>query len=140
LIFAGASVAGLVLDAIYPVAFLPSWATQELGWPLVGAAGLLAASALWAMRRAGTNVSPNAPSTALVVEGPFRVSRNPVYLAGALLLVGVATLNNALWVLLLLPLALIVVQRGVVAREERYLERRFGAEYLAYKARVRRWV
>jgi protein-S-isoprenylcysteine O-methyltransferase Ste14 len=53
---------------------------------------------------------------------------------------GIASLANALWVIVLLPVALLVIQRGVIEREERYLERKFGEEYLSYKARVRRWI
>jgi protein-S-isoprenylcysteine O-methyltransferase Ste14 len=76
----------------------------------------------------------------LTTEGPFRYTRNPSYLALAIVYAGIAALRNSLWAVLLLPLVLIVIQREVIGREERYLERAFGEEYLAYKARVRRWV
>jgi protein-S-isoprenylcysteine O-methyltransferase Ste14 len=74
------------------------------------------------------------------MEGPFRHTRNPGYLSLTMIYAGLASLANALWAILLLPAALLVIQRGVIEREERYLERRFGEEYLRYKARVRRWI
>jgi protein-S-isoprenylcysteine O-methyltransferase Ste14 len=73
-------------------------------------------------------------------EGPFRYSRNPAYLSLAMIYAGIAVLRNSLWTILLLPLVVYVIQREVIGREERYLERALGEEYLAYKARVRRWV
>jgi len=76
----------------------------------------------------------------MVTEGPFHYSRNPAYLSMTMIYTGIASLANALWALLLLPVALLVMQRGVIEREERYLERKFGEEYLRYKAQVRRWV
>ena len=72
--------------------------------------------------------------------GPFRYTRNPAYLGMAMIFAGVSCLANALPAMLLLPAALLTIQRGVIEREERYLEREFGEEYLRYKARTRRWV
>jgi protein-S-isoprenylcysteine O-methyltransferase Ste14 len=94
----------------------------------------------WAMRHAGTPTNPYKPVSHVVTQGPFRYTRNPGYLAMATIYMGVTSLANALWAVLLLPVALIVVQRGVIEREERYLERKFGEEYLRYKAQVRRWL
>jgi len=76
----------------------------------------------------------------LVTEGPFRYTRTPGYVAMAIIYTGIASLANALWAVVLLPIALIVIQRGVIEREERYLKRKFGEDYRRYKARVRRWV
>jgi protein-S-isoprenylcysteine O-methyltransferase Ste14 len=76
----------------------------------------------------------------LVTDGPFRYTRNPAYLSMAMIYAGISSLANALWAMLLLPATLLVIQRGVIEREERYLERKFGDEYLRYKAGVRRWV
>jgi protein-S-isoprenylcysteine O-methyltransferase Ste14 len=80
------------------------------------------------------------PTTALVTEGPFRYSRNPIYLALTLLYVGVALLINALWILLLIVPVLLVIRYGVIAREEAYLTRKFGDTYRQYTARVQRWL
>ena len=89
---------------------------------------------------ADTTMHINKPVSSLVQHGPFRYSRNPGYLFLTMLYAGIAVLKNALWAILPLPLVLYVIQREVIEREERYLERTFGEEYLAYKARVRRWV
>jgi len=90
-------------------------------------------------RAAGTAVPANKPTTAIVRTGPYRFSRNPIYLAFSLLQLGIAIWVNSLWLLATLAVALALIH-VVIAREERYLERKFGAEYLAYKASVRRWL
>ena len=91
------------------------------------------------MRRAGTNVRPDKPTTAIVKDGPYRFTRNPIYLANTVLYVGVTLLFNAFWPLLTLVPFFLLLHWGVVRREERYLEARFGETYLDYKSRVRRW-
>jgi protein-S-isoprenylcysteine O-methyltransferase Ste14 len=75
-----------------------------------------------------------------VAEGPYRFTRNPIYLGFTLVYGGVTALANSPWGALLLPFVLVLMQRGVIQREERYLERVFGEEYLQYKTRVRRWI
>jgi protein-S-isoprenylcysteine O-methyltransferase Ste14 len=92
------------------------------------------------MRQADAPIRTDKPVPRLTTEGPFRYTRNPGYLSLTMLYAGIAVLRDALWAILLLPLVLIVIQREVIGREERYLERTFGEEYLAYKARVPRWV
>ena len=92
------------------------------------------------MRQADTPSNPSKPVERIAKEGPFRYTRNPAYLAITLIYAGIASLANALWAVLLLPVALVVIRRGVIEREERYLEGKFGEEYLSYKARVRRWI
>jgi protein-S-isoprenylcysteine O-methyltransferase Ste14 len=92
------------------------------------------------MRDADTTLDVNKPVSSLVQDGPFRYSRNPGYLSLAMIYSGIAILRNALWAILLLPLLVLLTQRELIAREERYLERTFGEEYLAYKRRVRRWM
>jgi protein-S-isoprenylcysteine O-methyltransferase Ste14 len=140
LIYATALIAGFVLGAALPSFDLPG----EVRWPigvilvLVGVAFLR--SFIAAFRRARTPVAPGSPTTALVTTGPYRISRNPAYLGFALLYAGIATLAEAPWAYATLLPALVVVDRMVIAREERYLERRFGDEYLRYKATTRRWV
>jgi protein-S-isoprenylcysteine O-methyltransferase Ste14 len=92
------------------------------------------------MRRAGTPANPYKPVSHMVTGGPFHYTRNPAYLAMTMIYTGIAGLANALWAILLLPVALLMIQRGVIEREERYLEHKFGEEYLRYKAQVRRWI
>jgi protein-S-isoprenylcysteine O-methyltransferase Ste14 len=92
------------------------------------------------IEKEGTPIRTDRPVPRLVTDGPFRYTRNPGYLGLAMLYAGIAALRNALWAILFLPLVVYVIQRQVIGREERYLERTFGEEYLAYKTRVRRWV
>lgn len=134
LIYLGFLATGLLLKKLPPSRFLPRGVARLLGWPLLGG---------WfqrALRRANTPVNPQKPVTSLVVDGPFRYSRNPGYISLAMMYAGIASLANALWAILLLPAALLTIRYGVIEREERYLERIFGEEYLRYKARVRRWL
>lgn len=91
-------------------------------------------------KQAGTPVIPFAPSTALVVDGPYRFTRNPIYLGFAALYVALALGLGIMWSLLFLPVVLLAVDRLIIAREEPYLERRFGHDYVEYKQRVRRWI
>ena len=100
----------------------------------------LAAWFVRTMRGADTTIRTDKSVSSLVQDGPFRYSRNPGYVALAMIYSGIAVLRNALWAILLLPLVLYVIQRGVIEREERYLERTFGEEYVNYKAQVRRWI
>ena len=140
LIYLGSLVFGLLLNRTFAVTFLPPKIARNFGWPLLGGGVLLMGWFEWAMRHAGTPTNPYKPVSHVVTQGPFRYTRNPGYLAMATIYMGITSLANALWAVLLLAVALIVVQRGVVEREERYLERKFGKEYLRYKARVRRWI
>jgi protein-S-isoprenylcysteine O-methyltransferase Ste14 len=140
LIYAGALLAGLLANRRYHIPFLPRPLVRMLGWPLIAggiAVGLLGSRQ---MRRAETNVSPYKPATALVTEGPYRFTRNPLYLSMTLLYGGVSALANALPPVLLLPLVLRLMRRGVIEREEAYLEQKFGDVYLEYKVRAPRWI
>ena len=140
LIYAGPLAVGLLLNLKFPLRFMPRKVAAILGVTLIGASVALVSQAFQRMRRAGTNVNPTEPATVLVTEGPFKFTRNPLYLSLALFYAGVATLVNALWAMLLLPIVLFVVNREVIEREERYLERKFGEQYMKYKGRVRRWI
>jgi protein-S-isoprenylcysteine O-methyltransferase Ste14 len=140
LIYVGTLVFGLLLDRRFPVAFLPRKAARGLGWALLGAGALLLGWFERTMRQAGTPTNPYKASSRVATGGPFRYTRNPGYLSMTLIYAGIAARANALWAVLVLPAALLVIQRGVIEREERYLERKFGEEYLGYKTKVRRWV
>src|ERR687893_1312891 len=131
---------GLLLDRRLHVPFLPRGVARVLGWPLVGGGMALATWFIRTMRGADTTLRTDKPVSRVVQDGPFRYSRNPGYLSLTMLYAGIAILRNALWAILLLPLVLYVIQRELIEREERNLERTFGEEYLAYKRRVRRWV
>jgi protein-S-isoprenylcysteine O-methyltransferase Ste14 len=111
-----------------------------LAWLLIAAWALLALSAIGLFRQAGTSLLPHRPAARLVVTGPYRYSRNPMYLALTALYLGVTLLANSIWILLLLPIVLALLQITVIRREERYLESAFGPAYREYRARVRRWL
>jgi protein-S-isoprenylcysteine O-methyltransferase Ste14 len=131
---------GLLLDRRLHIPFLPHRVARILGWPLVGGGVALSGWAIRTMRNAETTMRTDKPVSTLIQEGPFRYTRNPLYLSDAMIYAGIAVLRNSLWAIVLLPLAVFAIQHEVMGREERYLERTFGEEYLDYKARVRRWV
>ncbi len=138
LIYAGALAAGLLANRLYPISFLPHPVSRVLGWPAVLAGLTIGLLGFREMKRAETNVDPYEPTNAIVEAGPYRYTRNPVYVGMSLIYAGFAARANALPAALLLPAVLAVMRRGVIEREERYLERKFGDEYLQYKRRVRR--
>jgi protein-S-isoprenylcysteine O-methyltransferase Ste14 len=139
--WAVAVLAGLVLNWLTPLPFVP--AAVPTGW--LGAMVFAIALALfvWAIATitlAGSNVPTNLPTTTIVDTGPYRFTRNPIYLSMVLGLIGLAIALNSLWLLLTLVPFAVVIRYGVIAREEAYLERKFGDIYCNYRARVRRWL
>lgn len=139
---------------IYLAGFLVGWLLQLafalpsldgpldliLGLALIVAGSALAFPSARLFFRAGTNLAPHRPTTALVFDGPYRFTRNPIYVGFALIYAGAAIWSGITWALIVLPAVLFVVATSVIAREERYLESTFGDEYLNYKSRVRRWL
>lgn len=111
-----------------------------LGGAVLAAAFALAIWAIATIRGAGTRVETYKPTTAIVTTGPYRFTRNPIYLGMLLGLIGLAIGFDSLWILAMLVPFFVVIRYGVVAREEAYLERKFSAVYLGYKSRVRRWL
>jgi protein-S-isoprenylcysteine O-methyltransferase Ste14 len=91
-------------------------------------------------RRAGTSVQGSKRSTVIVRTGPYRFSRNPIYLAFILLVFGLSVWLNNLWLLVTLVPAIGILAMAVIPREERFLERNFNDQYSSYKAQVRRWL
>lgn len=140
LLYVAALLLALLVNILYPLPSLPRALTLALGSVSTVSAFALLVAAVRAMRQAGTNINPNQPTTTLVAQGPFHFSRNPMYVGFTLLYAGITLLANLVLAMLLLPIVLVVLRYGVIAREEQYLERKFGAEYLAYKSRVRRWI
>jgi protein-S-isoprenylcysteine O-methyltransferase Ste14 len=141
LAWALAVIAGLVFDWLAPLPFLAAGAA--VGWlgALVFVLALaLAAWAVVTMTRAGSNVPTNRPTTAIVEDGPYRFTRNPIYLAMFGGLIGLAIAFDTLWLLVMLVPFALIIRYGVVAREEAYLERKFGDVYRGYRLRVRRWL
>ena len=140
LLYVAALGAGLLLNWAAPHPMLSSSLRCWVGGALVALGVGIAVWGRVLMARAGTNVNPFQPTTAIVTTGPFRFSRNPLYVGLALTYLGGALLTNSLWVLALLAPALLIMHFGVVRREERYLETKFGDAYRAYRARVRRYL
>lgn len=140
LIYLGILALALCIDWLQPVALVPERARPLLGWPFVVGGTLLLLLSILSMQRARTAVNPYKATTAVVGSGPYRYSRNPMYVAMALVYIGIAILVNTLWPMVLLPAAVLIMHQGVIVREERYLERKFGDAYLQYKAKVRRWL
>src|SRR5215216_4123962 len=140
LVYLGSILLGLLLHFAWPLPLV----RQPVG-ALIGAGVVLMAVALFitavrTFRAAGTPVPGNRPTTTIVRTGPYRFSRNPIYLAFSLLQLGIALWVNSLWLVLTLLAAVAVMSRVVIPREEWYLEARFPSEYSPYKASVRRWI
>lgn len=140
LVYLGGLAAGFALEAVLPSPSLPAAVSWGVGGVLLIAGGTLARSFFRALTRAGTPVSPYRSSSALVTDGPYRLSRNPGYLAMAAAYCGIALLAGATWPLVTLVATVAVIDRGVIAREERYLEASFGSAYRDYRRRTRRWI
>lgn len=140
-IYLGMLLLGLALDRILP------WSVGLTEIGRFGGGGLLIASALiylvaaaGGFRKADTDVKPWKSTSAIVDDGVYAFTRNPMYLGMALFYAGLGLLFSSLGVFLLLPVLIAIIQTQVIAREERYLEGKFGDEYRNYKTRVRRWL
>ncbi len=140
LIYLSAIIAGLILNYLYPTAFLPVSISRIVGILSAALAVFILVLAFRAFKLAQTNLEPWKPTNAIVSDGIFRFSRNPIYLAYTLFYLGAAFLFGSLWMLALLVPVLLVMRYSVIAREEKYLENKFGAEYGDYKRRARRWI
>jgi len=140
LIFAAILALELFCHTIFQVELSPPFKFRVAGSILAIVAGATALSAALTMRRAGTNINPARPALAIVTAGPYRFTRNPMYLALCLLNLGIGLLLCDLIPVLLTLALFLVLHYGVILREERYLEKKFGPVYSSYKARVRRWL
>ncbi len=130
--------AGITLDWAIPVNFGHAW-----GWPglvLLGASFALTAWSKKLFRKSGTNVPPNQPALAIVKDGPYRFTRNPMYLSFMMGFIGLSFLADAPMMLLLAVPLFFILDRRVIVPEEEYLTAKFGETYLDYKKQVRRWI
>ena len=125
---------------LWTVTILPTMVARVLGLALFVSAGILAHLSHNAMKRVGTNVLPTRPTLALATDGPYRFTRNPLYLAAIGVYLGVTLWVDGLAPLLLLFPMVWMLHRGIVVPEERYLEAKFGDAYVRYRSLVRRWV
>jgi protein-S-isoprenylcysteine O-methyltransferase Ste14 len=142
LVFVGAVIVGVIVDRfIAPISFpLTSTIAISSGLVLMAAAMALAFAARAHFKRTGQNVKPWEPTPELIFEGPYRYTRNPMYVALTLLQISIGLLLNNVWVSLLAVLALIIVHFIAVLPEETYLSGKFGESYRAYLTRVRRYL
>ena len=132
---------GIVANIWYPIHLFPSALARALGGAIL--VGGVALGPIWGIRTlhvAGTTVRPDKSTTKLVSSGPFRFSRNPLYLSLTLIYAGIALIANSIWALVLLIPINFIMSRFVIRREEEYLARTFGGEYERYKMNVRRWI
>ena len=139
-VYLGSIVLGLLLHLVRPARLLPHPVHTPIGVVVTLLAVALFVSAVHTFRAAGTPVPGNRPATTIVHTGPYRFSRNPIYLAFSLFQLGLALWINSLALLIMLIPPVALLSLIVIPREERYLETRFPSEYSAYKASVRRWV
>jgi protein-S-isoprenylcysteine O-methyltransferase Ste14 len=134
----------LIYLAVFIVAYLcrdllPRWGSRTAGAVLAAIGVTIMAWAFATMLRARTNIDPYKPATALVSAGPYRFSRNPIYVGMTVLYIAAAVSFRIFSALIVLPIALIILEFGVIRREERYLDAKFGERYREYRSRVRRW-
>jgi protein-S-isoprenylcysteine O-methyltransferase Ste14 len=140
LVYLAGVVIGIVISIWIPTKIAPSSLAWTLGGILLICGAVLAGSAIFRFKDVGTTVRPDRAASTLVVVGPYRMTRNPMYLGLAVVYVGIAIADQSVWALILLPVVLIVIQRRAIELEEAFLERRFGANYVRYKEKVRRWI
>ena len=138
LIYLGGLVAGLLLDRTWPLAAVG--ARPVPGAALIVLGAVLMGLGIREFKRAGTDFKPYRPTVRLITTGPFRFTRNPLYLSLTLVYGGIALTVGSSWAFLLLAPVLGLIRYGVIAREERYLEAKFGTAYKSYKGSVRRWL
>ncbi|MCZ6729391.1 MAG: isoprenylcysteine carboxylmethyltransferase family protein [SAR324 cluster bacterium] len=140
LILLGFLLVGFLIDYFWPLNLLPDNVQFPAGGALIAAGVMGIVLAVREMLRAGTNIPTHRPSTAIVHSGPYKYSRNPIYLSAAIAYVGIAIMADNVWLLLMLKPLLVTLSFGVIDREEKYLEGKFGEDYRNYKAAVRRWI
>jgi len=144
LVYLAAFGVGGLVDRLRPWPLAESWAALDaLRWAGFAALAVGLALDLWSLSlflRAKTSALPFRPASAIVARGPYRFTRNPMYLGMTLTLAGVGLVLGRTWILLAALGGALVMDRYAIRREERYLERRFGPEYVDYRRRVRRWL
>lgn len=143
LLFVGAFFIGWLLHRTLPIPLLGTAVVGVrlvIGWLAVALGFTTMMSGVITFRRAGTTVIPHHPVSRIVTHGPYRFTRNPMYLGLTIAYIGGILLMNDVWPVVLLPIALLLLIHFVIEREEQYLSTAFGAEYDEYRRRVRRWI
>jgi len=140
LLYVGTLAVALLANWLRPLPITPDAITRWPGAAIAVAGLVLAVRGRRTMTRAGTNVNPYKPTITIVDSGPFGFSRNPLYVAMTIMLVGLTLAANTWWGIIMAMPLLLLMHFGVIRREERYLEGKFGEPYLAYRRRVRRYL
>jgi protein-S-isoprenylcysteine O-methyltransferase Ste14 len=140
LVYLAGIIIGLLLSIWIPTNVISSAIAWGIGGFFIVAGACLAGSAILKFKGIGTSIRPDRAATSLVIAGPYKITRNPMYLGLALVYFGIAIAEQSLWAFVLFPVVLIIIHRKAIEPEEAFLERRFGAEYTHYKASVRRWL
>jgi protein-S-isoprenylcysteine O-methyltransferase Ste14 len=140
LVYLAGIVIGLLASIWMPTTVVNYSLAWTVGGILVACGVVLTGSAALKFKDVGTTVRPDRAASTLVIAGPYKITRNPMYLGLAFVYLGIAIAGQSIWALILLAVVLIIVQRGAIEPEEAFLEKRFGADYLSYKEKVRRWI
>jgi protein-S-isoprenylcysteine O-methyltransferase Ste14 len=140
LVYLAGLVVGFLANIWMPITVVSDLVAWAVGGILIICGTVLTGSAVLKFKDVGTTVRPDRAASTLVIAGPYKVTRNPMYLGLAFVSLGIAIAGQSVWALILLPVVLLVVQRGAIEPEEAFLEKRFDAEYISYKENVRRWI
>ena len=136
--------AGIVIGSLATIWMPTKVITNSVAWTVGGilsfCGGVLAGSAILKFKDVGTAVRPDHAASTLVITGPYKITRNPMYLGLAFVYLGIAIAGQSVWALILLPVVLAIIQRRAIEPEEAFLEKRFGANYISYKEKVPRWL
>ena len=139
-IYLGLAIVAILLQKILPLSFISGVPARVLGVFLIALNFGFGLPALRSMLQAKTSPNPNRPSTSLVLSGIYRLTRNPMYIGLTLIFAGLLIYFQISWGLLFVPLVVWLITIWVIIPEEKYLEKKFGEEYLQYKSNVRRWI
>lgn len=139
-LLAAGLIGGLLLHNVYPLGFARGFAGVWLGAGLVGAALAIDFWVFAIFKRANTNIRPDRPAHALVTDGPFKWSRNPIYVGNVMILLGVGLMVNSWWFVPMAILFAVLVTRLAIVREEAHLQAQFGDAWADYAAQTRRWI
>ncbi|HKF13491.1 MAG TPA: isoprenylcysteine carboxylmethyltransferase family protein [Xanthobacteraceae bacterium] len=140
LVYLAGIVIGLLASIWMPAKVVPYSLAWTVGGILVACGVVLTGSAALKFKDARTTVRPDRAASSLVTAGPYKITRNPMYLGLAFVYLGIAVADQSVWALVLLPVVLAIIQRLAIEPEEAFLERRFGGAYINYKQRVSRWI
>jgi protein-S-isoprenylcysteine O-methyltransferase Ste14 len=139
-IYLGLGIIAVLLQRLLPLPFLPASAARMMGLTIMILSLGIGLPAVRGMLRAKTSPNPHKPTTSLIRSGPYRFSRNPMYIGLTLEYTGLVVFFQLTWGLLLLPVIVWLITVCVITPEEEYLEHKFGQQYITYKSSVRRWI